>query len=1203
VSCCRAIVRFARKVFDRIEDLAFRASDDPLVQRALEADLGLPPGALDRAKVGKRPELTGIDEYINDVDANAEKLTLTVDAIKAYVKFWTSLFELADEEDPQFGEEILYRLFQLTTVELMKFDHPTAYAVMRFLGGIKQDILPTAEEVFVPQLPSNLFSADYWENFPDEFARSYTRFRLDQADVLEPGNGGPPPTPEERIRRDQLGFDVFGISDAVLLTLFILLMWKGRALERSLGVVVDQTYGWELPPRAVAPPCGELPPGEQVPLADHIASRAHTLRISGPKGPAHDDSFALTQLFLVDGDDNLGWLLSLSGRLVVERQVGSAERPIRVAMGVEADPGLAATVKFSGNDRFVFGGAPGAAMELTVEPVQSATRGPAISIPESTGTRLEIGDFSVNGKIANDGFGIRAEAKRSALVIVSDEADSFVDETLPAKETRIEFDLGLVFDHENGFYVDGGSRLATTIPINETILGIDVQAIQLALAPVSTPAGSELRLVATTSFSFKLGPVQVAVEQIGITFDIGSSSDPVTDDVLILLGPLLYFGDLGFRPPSGAGILVDCGPVTGGGFLFFDRDNEQYAGVVQLEICEWLSLKAVGLITTRLPDGSKGFSMLVIVSVEFDPGINLWPPGLTLNGAGGLIGIHRTLDADALRAGLRNHALDAVLFPKDPVVNAGQLLTSLRTLFPPARGRHLFGLSVILGFGRPAILTAELMVILERGNGENTKLAILGQLHLELPRHPKQVLVMHVDGAGIWDFERGTFSLDARLYDSRLAFITFHGDFACRHSSRGDDAGYLVSAGGYHPEFAAPASFPKLERLKIVFHDSEKLRLIVTGYVAFTSNTKQFGGHVDFFGAFGGFSVECRIGADVLLDDDAGYIFDFELEAKIKYKGMTLLGVDVEGRMTGPSPKRVKGKWSIDLWLFSVSKSFECVSGPDRPPTELPPANPLPELVAALRDARSWTASLPVQARTLVTLRDRPGGGDVLLHPLGDLSVRQQILPLGIDIDRFAGGVPTGERRFAITQVKLGGRDVPATEVRPLTELFAAAQYLELSDEDKLARPSFEPYAAGVSLQLQGLTFGGDSPATASQAAVSEIDFDDRIVGADGGVSGGGRGVLGGLAAAMAAEFGPAGRSPLRELGMSKFRAPGPQLTLRPDGFVVAGVDDLAQVDSAAPAGASFTAVAQALERHLQANPQARGRLQVVPAFAAEGAE
>ena len=59
-----------------------------------------------------------------------------------------------------------------------------------------------------------------------------------------------------------------------------------------------------------------------------------------------------------------------------------------------------------------------------------------------------------------------------------------------------------------------------------------------------------------------------------------------------------------------------------------------------------------------------------------------------------------------------------------------------------------------------------------------------------------------------------------------------------------------------------------------------------------------------------------------------------------------------------------------------------------------------------------------------------------------------------------------------------------------------------------------------------------------------------------------------------------------------------------PERFAVAGVDDLAPVliddDSmggAAPVELSHAAVAQALERHLQENPQDRGQLQVVAAF------
>ena len=47
--------------------------------------------------------------------------------------------------------------------------------------------------------------------------------------------------------------------------------------------------------------------------------------------------------------------------------------------------------------------------------------------------------------------------------------------------------------------------------------------------------------------------------------------------------------------------------MTGGGYLFFDSDNQQYAGMLQIEIAETIAVKAIGLLTTRMPDGSPGF--------------------------------------------------------------------------------------------------------------------------------------------------------------------------------------------------------------------------------------------------------------------------------------------------------------------------------------------------------------------------------------------------------------------------------------------------------------------------------------------------------------------------------------------------------------------------------------------------------------------
>ena len=89
------------------------------------------------------------------------------------------------------------------------------------------------------------------------------------------------------------------------------------------------------------------------------------------------------------------------------------------------------------------------------------------------------------------------------------------------------------------------------------------------------------------------------------TVDLGSSRDGAPPGAKELIPSLLYARDLGFRPPSGLGIRVESDLVSGGGFLFFDRDKEEYAGVLQLDFGR-LALTAIGLLTTQLPDGGRG---------------------------------------------------------------------------------------------------------------------------------------------------------------------------------------------------------------------------------------------------------------------------------------------------------------------------------------------------------------------------------------------------------------------------------------------------------------------------------------------------------------------------------------------------------------------------------------------------------------------
>ena len=95
----------------------------------------------------------------------------------------------------------------------------------------------------------------------------------------------------------------------------------------------------------------------------------------------------------------------------------------------------------------------------------------------------------------------------------------------------------------------------------------------------------------------------------------------------------------------------------------------------------------------------------------------------------------------------------------------------------------------------------------------------------------------------------------------------------------------------------------------------------------------------------------------------------------------------------------------------------------------------------------------------------------MLLHPLGTLTVKQSVVPLNLDISRFGQAAPAGARRFTISSVSLGGQN---QTTRPVKDFFAPAQFFEMSDDEKLSRPSFEPMAAGVSIGSDEFAFSAE---------------------------------------------------------------------------------------------------------------------------------
>ena len=170
-------------------------------------------------------------------------------------------------------------------------------------------------------------------------------------------------------------------------------------------------------------------------------------------------------------------------------------------------------------------------------------------------------------------------------------------------------------------------------------------------------------------------------------------------------------------------------------------------------------MKAFGLIATRMPDGSRGYSLIVFITAEDFQPIPLGM-GFTLLGIGGMVAINRTFDEDALRAGLKNDTLGTLLFPRDPVAQrAGD--HSQPGDAPSRRDAAAIcvGLLAKIGWFTPTLVMLDLAVIVEFG--ARKRLLVLGRISALLPTRDNDLVRLNMDAIGVIDFDQGTAAIDA----------------------------------------------------------------------------------------------------------------------------------------------------------------------------------------------------------------------------------------------------------------------------------------------------------------------------------------------------------------------------------------------------------------------------------------------------------
>jgi hypothetical protein len=787
----------------------------------------------------------------------------------------------------------------------------------------------------------------------------------------------------------------------------------------------------------------DAPDSSPTPNADRISKRTLTVSISGKTKNPVGDEVEGTQYFSFDfiPKDTSGAAFQIG----VE---GDAKISVPVGNGWKAEMEITSGSIFlrMGSRAGVYGNATDGSVTLSLKrDLASETQNKQV-IGNMKGSRLELGGVEIKAKASAENFEGKLEIKDCALVVM--QGDNFLTQVMPKDGIRAEFGLGIGYSFQRGLFIDGGSGIMVSLPMHVHLGPVDLQSVIIALKPNKPDAPDGIQLETSVGFMADLGIMKASVQRIGLTYEVSKGKF-----------------HLGFKPPNGVGLVVDTGGFKGGGFLSFDPDKGEYAGAIELTFMEVISLKAVGIINTKMPDGSSGFAFLILITAEFTP-LQLGF-GFTLIGVGGLFALNRSADLEVLRTGVRTGALESVLFPSDVVANMNRIISDLSAIFPITKGRTIILPMGKLGWGTPTLISLELGIMIDTGFAG---FAILGIIQAKLPDKDFGVLVLQVNFLGVFDFGKGLISFDGSLYESRLLIYTLTGDMALR-VGWGESSIFILTCGGFHPSFhEIPADLTNLTRITIGILSGNNPRLVAQKYFAVTSNTVQAGAKLEVYAEVGEVSIYGFMGYDLLIQfNPFHFIADISAGLSLRVGGNEIAGIHLDLELSGPIPWHAIGTGSIKIIFFKISVHFDVTWGDDKPETPLPPALVFEATRQALSDDRNWKANIPANSNMSVTLKDNNLQNDsIIIHPFGNLTVSQKVVPLRFKIDKFGNQTPGDGDYFEVLYPAAG------TSV-PVTEEFAIANFLNLSDSDKLALPSFEQKESGLLINSSTAPVTGSS--------------------------------------------------------------------------------------------------------------------------------
>jgi hypothetical protein len=421
-----------------------------------------------------------------------------------------------------------------------------------------------------------------------------------------------------------------------------------------------------------------------------------------------------------------------------------------------------------------------------------------------------------------------------------------------------------------------------------------------------------------------------------------------------------------------------------------------------------------------------------------------------------------------------------------------------------------------------SFLTAQLGVILSL---PDPRIVIIGRVRIALPA--PQLPIVDLRATIYGEITPDHLLILVSLNGSRIAGFTVGGDIGLLLRWAGATE-FAISAGGFHPRYEPPRELTGMRRLAMDLSPPAILSLRSESYFAITTNSVQLGSRVEMGADLGVADISGHFAFDaiILFAPHFAFVVDAGAGLTVRVLGATLLGVQLALHIEGPAPWRAQGSAEVEVLWSTVSIDVGPFTWGDASNPVPAPADPRQLARDALHhNPGAWQALVPPDADRVVRLKAAPASEiEVTVHPLGMFDVRQHAIPLETVITRVgANPVPEGQRRVHFGVPLVDG--TPAGALSEVTDLFAAGTYLDLSDDQKLSRPSFEPMPAGARIRPPGESAEFDG------ARQAELRYETFVCNGDGVPGKRGTALADRLfasAAVAALAAGSAGRSELR---------------------------------------------------------------------------